>query len=223
MKLTIGSMTVMLGLTLVFMSFQNCSHEVSFYSESAGSLASKESLVAVQPPNDPPVAGDQVSSDQTHTEYPSPGDVGSEVGHNGNGNGNQAHQDHSSGSDSNSNDSSNDSGDDSSDHVCTNPDHHHEVVDSEHGDHEGSEYVACILDGPGKSLKLGIVSQSLDGVNAAASVVCVTEKACLGPVAEVFKVKGAYERGYCEHHQNARRLSDDEVKSLLPAPVASAQ
>jgi hypothetical protein len=77
------------------------------------------------------------------------------------------------------------------------------------------EFVACILEDHGKSLKLGIVSQDADGVHAVAESVCVTRKACLTQVAQAFAVEGAYKRGYCDHNPHVRRLSDQEVKDLL--------
>ncbi|MGE3760011.1 MAG: hypothetical protein AB7H97_19745 [Pseudobdellovibrionaceae bacterium] len=82
-------------------------------------------------------------------------------------------------------------------------------------DKENGEFVACILDGPGKSIKLGIMSDKLDGVNSVAESVCVTENACLNLVSASFKVKGVEDRGYCKHNHNVRRLSDAEVKTLL--------
>lgn len=78
-----------------------------------------------------------------------------------------------------------------------------------------SDLVACILDGPGKSIKLGIMSNKLDGVNSVAKSVCVTEHACLDLVSTAFKVKGVEDRGYCKNNPNVVRLSDAEVKGLL--------
>jgi hypothetical protein len=92
-----------------------------------------------------------------------------------------------------------------SDHQCS----------REYTKNNSGEFVACILDGPGKSLKLGIMSEKLDGVNSVAESVCVTRQACLDMVPTMFKVKGVETRGYCDHNPNVRRLSDAEVKSLL--------
>lgn len=85
----------------------------------------------------------------------------------------------------------------------------------EYTKHNSGEFVACILDGPGKSMKLGLISEKLDGVNSVAQSVCVTRKACLDLVPAVFKVKGIETRGYCNHNPNVLRLTDTEVKTLL--------
>jgi hypothetical protein len=78
------------------------------------------------------------------------------------------------------------------------------------------EYVACILVEHGKSLKLGLVTTTtMGGVNSVAESVCVTKVECLGDVAKAFNVLGAYERGYCEHNPNVKRLTDAQVKNLL--------
>jgi len=80
---------------------------------------------------------------------------------------------------------------------------------------DDSDYVACILDGPGDSVKLGLVSTKLDGVNAVAQSVCVTRAECLGDIAKTFHVKAAEDRGYCGNNPNVALLTDAEVKTLL--------
>lgn len=85
----------------------------------------------------------------------------------------------------------------------------------EYTKHNSGELVACILDGPGKSLKLGMISENLDGVTSVAQSVCISRKACLDLVPAVFKVKGVETRGYCDHNPNVLRLTDSEVKTLL--------
>jgi hypothetical protein len=71
-------------------------------------------------------------------------------------------------------------------------DHHSNLASK--NESEDDELVACILEGNGKSVKLGIVSDSLDGVNAVSQSVCVSRKACLELVPEKFNVKGADDR-----------------------------
>jgi hypothetical protein len=77
------------------------------------------------------------------------------------------------------------------------------------------DYVACILNSHGKSLKLGLLTEKLGGVYSVAESVCVTSHECLGDIANAFSVEGAYDRGYCDNNPNVKRLTDDQVKALL--------
>lgn len=78
-----------------------------------------------------------------------------------------------------------------------------------------STLVACILPGPGKSVKLGLVNGSLAGVNGVSSSVCISKAECLGDVSKAFGVSAAYDRGYCKHNPMVQSLSDAQVKKLL--------
>lgn len=93
---------------------------------------------------------------------------------------------------------------------------------------EGRSLYACILEGPGKSTKLGLkchknqkdgergsLDEGLIGRKPIVHSVCVSKEACLGRIAKVFVVKGAYKRGYCRHNPHVRRLSDEEVDFLI--------
>lgn len=67
------------------------------------------------------------------------------------------------------------------------------------GNHVGSssaDYV-CILEGPGKSVKLGIDSR-LQGQNPVPGVLCMSANACLKIASQAFGVKGPEFRGYCK-------------------------
>lgn len=165
--------SIIVGMGLMIVSFQNCS-KASFGSSEG--VLSKASLVPVDDTSDPDSGGSVVTN----------GDD-SENNHQG---------DH---------DSAESTDNQNSDHQCS----------REYTKNNSGEFVACILDGPGKSLKLGIMSEKLDGVNSVAESVCVTRQACLDMVPTMFKVKGVEARGYCDHNPNVRRLSDAEVKSLL--------
>lgn len=81
--------------------------------------------------------------------------------------------------------------------------------------YDSNDLVACILVDHGKSLKLGLIEQKLDGVNAVAQSVCISRKGCLEKVSKKFPVQGAYDRGYCAHNPNVVRLSDAELDELL--------
>lgn len=60
------------------------------------------------------------------------------------------------------------------------------------------EYV-CILNGPGKSIKLGLTAGGAPaGQHKIKAVLCMTENACLNIASQAFEVQGAYFRGYCK-------------------------
>lgn len=82
-------------------------------------------------------------------------------------------------------------------------------------DEDGS-YV-CILDGPGKSVKLAVSDQSAQGQNAVPGVVCMSAHACSDIVSQKMKVKGPERRGYCKAGGNPHvvHLSDDQITALL--------
>jgi len=85
---------------------------------------------------------------------------------------------------------------------------------------EDTGWVACILVEHGKSLKLGLVMDAFDGVNAVSQSVCISRKACLEIVPELFEVEGAYDRGYCEHNPHIVRLDDAQVQALVDKGLA---
>lgn len=91
------------------------------------------------------------------------------------------------------------------------PSHEHPPVSA-----DDEDFVACILSGPGKSVKLGLLTtDKLGGVNAVAESVCVSKKECETDVAAAFGGAKGYDRGYCEHNPNVQRLDDAKVKMLL--------
>ena len=96
--------------------------------------------------------------------------------------------------------------------------HDDDSDDSSSQDDDG--LVACILVDHGKSLKLGLVSESLDGVNAVSQSVCISVKACTEIVPQLFEVEGPYERGYCKGNPNVKRLTDAEVQALVDKALA---
>lgn len=101
------------------------------------------------------------------------------------------------------------------------------VVDRDHDDeveHEEDEHemedadhsYVCILQGPGKSVKVGIVSDLLGGGSSAAASVCMSKRACLELMSQKFAVKAAEKRGYCPaKNPNAVNMSDAEIKAKL--------
>jgi len=76
--------------------------------------------------------------------------------------------------------------------------------------------VACILDGSGKSVKLGLNAEGhLAAVNSVADSVCVTAHACLNMIAPSFNAQAAVDRGYCGNNPNVSELTDAQVQQLL--------
>lgn len=76
-------------------------------------------------------------------------------------------------------------------------------------------YYVCILEGPGKSVKLGLSDTGLGGQNPVPGVVCVSRKGCLEIAAQVFEVKGPEFRGYCKEpggNPHVGRLTDAELQ-----------
>ncbi len=57
----------------------------------------------------------------------------------------------------------------------------------------------CILEGPGKSVKLGMSTEGVPrGQNKIPQVLCMSKNACLNIASQAFGVKGPYFRGYCK-------------------------
>jgi hypothetical protein len=180
--------SIIVGMGLMIVSFQNCSKASFGPSEGTFSKSSSDVLVPLADDNsftDPDIGGSNQLGDNSNQ-------------YNENNQSNEPNQ--QVGQDENSNQETADN-----EHQCS----------REYTRNNSGEFVACILDGPGKSIKLGIMSEKLDGVNSVAESVCVTRQACLDLVPTMFKVKGVETRGYCDHNPNVRRLSDAEVKTLL--------
>src|SRR5262249_43077053 len=59
-------------------------------------------------------------------------------------------------------------------------------------------HFACILEGPGKSIKLG----SSGGQHQIPQVLCMSQEACLEIASQAFEVKGPEFRGYCKPQGN---------------------
>jgi ferredoxin len=75
---------------------------------------------------------------------------------------------------------------------------------------------ACVLGGPGKSLRVAYdVNAGLHGKNGTPDDVCMSENACMKIVSEVFEVKEAVKRGYCQHNPHIHRFSDEQIQKLV--------
>jgi len=81
----------------------------------------------------------------------------------------------------------------------------------------GTGYI-CILDGPGKSVRLGVsASGQLQGQNPIPRVLCMSREACLNIVSAKFNVKGPHKRGFCKANGNPHviRVSDAEMAAKI--------
>ena len=78
-----------------------------------------------------------------------------------------------------------------------------------------SGLVACILEGPGSSVKVAFGSAGLSGQNPVEKSACMSEKACLSVVSKILPVKSAEKRGYCDHNPNVILMTDAEVEAAV--------
>lgn len=89
------------------------------------------------------------------------------------------------------------------------------------GKNAGGLFV-CILDGPGKSVKLGqVIGAAPAGQNPVPAVLCMSENACLNIASQVFTVKGPEFRGYCKlkngqpHNPHVNAITDAALQKLI--------
>lgn len=70
---------------------------------------------------------------------------------------------------------------------------------SSNSDKDASGLYVCILEGPGKSVKLGVTDAGVpQGQNPRPGVLCMSKNACLNIASQAFGVKGPEFRGYCK-------------------------
>lgn len=87
--------------------------------------------------------------------------------------------------------------------------------DRENENHAGSSSAAnfiCILEGPGKSVKLGLRPNSLAAGTSADQAVCMSQNACLNIASKAFSVKMADRRGFCKHSGTSSRVSMSDAQ-----------
>ena len=78
--------------------------------------------------------------------------------------------------------------------------------------------MVCILDGPGKSVKLAInEAGDLQGRNSVPRVLCMSSKACLEIASQAFTVKGPEKRGYCKPggNKHVSHITDAELAGKI--------
>lgn len=79
-----------------------------------------------------------------------------------------------------------------------------------------SDYL-CVLEGPGRSVKLNYVSgQGAYSDQSPVDAACMSQNACLNVASQAFPVKAAEKRGFCGSSKSGRvRLSDREVEEAV--------
>lgn len=83
-------------------------------------------------------------------------------------------------------------------------------------DSDGSGKYICILEGSGKSIRLGYSGGGLVEIGQTPKVVCMSQNACLNIVSQKFSVKGPEERGFCPNkNPHVIHLTDSQLSDLL--------
>lgn len=104
------------------------------------------------------------------------------------------------------------------DHNNDSTHNNHHATHEEHeqdNSNEHQQYV-CILNGPGKSLRLGLINGILDKNGKTPSTVCLSKLACLEIVSTKFDVIGAEKRGFCDDkNKNITSLSNRDIEILI--------
>lgn len=83
------------------------------------------------------------------------------------------------------------------------------------GDDTSQSNYLCVLEGPGKSVKLNYVSGAGAFADESASdAACMSKHACLNIASQAFRVKLAEQRGFCKNAAKSGRvrLSDKQVE-----------
>lgn len=183
-----------LGLVLV-VAFQNCGNDMRF--EQDGSLVAKA---------DEDTDGDGIPDDPSNDDGADDGstDGGSGGGGMNPGDGGMMPRPPSTGG---------------GDKDCKDRDKDCEECKDRDGGHSGddtsqSNYL-CVLEGPGKSVKLNYVSGAGAFADESASdAACMSKHACLNIASKAFRVKLAEQRGFCKNAAKSGRvrLSDKQVE-----------
>jgi hypothetical protein len=197
---------LLLGLVMV-LAFQNCGNNVSFQQD--GALVAKADVdtngdgIPDDPTSDDPAndgglnPGDGSPVNPSPTPRPPRASPTPRPGYGGGG----GHDD------------------DDKDKDCKDKDRDREYRNGG-GNHSGSSASAnfiCILEGPGKSLKLGLRPNALASGTSADQAVCMSENACLNIASKAFSVKMADRRGFCELSGASGRvsLSDAQMEEAV--------
>lgn len=192
-------------LTFVFVGYQNCGKQMNF---SDANLVDKVSaggdsvIIPIDDSKDPVIhdgdnnSSEDLAEDDSQEPQPEaqPGVIDNEE--------EQANN-------NNSNDNSNDDVKDNS------SDYSNDDVVSDVA--QGPQTFICILEGNGKSQRLGFTNQALFVNNKTPLTVCMSEHACLNIVSKKYEVKSAEDgRGFCKNAKaDTIPLSDEELENLV--------
>lgn len=213
----VNKYTVLAAALVLIVSFQNCSNNASF--DAAGSLIAKSGVDDVTGNIDVPadIPADVGNNDGAVLPLPPPSAPPPSPGAPPPSYPPVVDRDHD-----HDHDHDNDV-DDDDDKECANrgprnggnrPDER-----SDDDDHKknptSSALVACILEGPGSSVKVALNRAGLSGQNSASDSVCMSEKACLTVVSKILPVKSAEKRGYCDNNPNVVSMTDAEVEAAV--------
>lgn len=210
---------VFAAVTVLVVGFQNCSNTTSF--DAAGSLVAKTGA-------DDSVTDDTGSSDDSSNIDDSNDDVADGGGNSGGvmpppslndgqnpsyppvvdrDRNDRDHRDNGSSHDGSSRD----------DRECA------DRGNSEDRRHDGSQsgLVACILEGPGSSVKVALSQAGLAGEHSVSKSICMSRNACLGIVSKILPVKSAEKRGYCGHNPNVVSMTDAEIEAAVNQELLS--
>lgn len=200
---------LMLGLVMV-LAFQNCGNNMSF--EQDGALVAKADEdtngdgIPDDPTSDDPNNSDDDSDDDgglnpgdgSPPQYPSPTPRppgASPTPRPGYGGGGGNHDD-----------------DDDKDKDCNNRDRDHDHSGGNSPSSSASAHFICILEGPGKSVKLGLRPTALASGTSADQAVCMSQNACLNIASKAFSVKLADRRGFCKQSKASGRVSMSDAQ-----------
>lgn len=88
--------------------------------------------------------------------------------------------------------------------------------EDESGVEEGPLNSICVLKGPGKSVRLGLIENSLAEHGSTPQVVCMSQLACEEQVSRAFEVKVAAKRGFCpDKNPHVYGLTYSQIKQLI--------
>ncbi|MCB0363297.1 MAG: hypothetical protein KDD35_11270 [Bdellovibrionales bacterium] len=89
-------------------------------------------------------------------------------------------------------------------------------VEEESDNPRGRDGFICVLDGPGKSVRLGLIDNVLSQNDQTPRTVCLSKFACEELVSEKFYVKAAEPRGYCpDKNPHVISLTDEQIVDLI--------
>ncbi len=90
--------------------------------------------------------------------------------------------------------------------------HHRERRLASSGD---GEYI-CVLEGAGKSARLGFIDNALKEHGKTPHVVCMSKEACENIVSRKFAVKSAERRGFCPHkNKHVIAIDDEQMEKMI--------